>query len=164
MSDRELAAETALFQRFLVWIYDSMAPKRAADTLPKPESALAVALTIKRAHRRLGTETPTTRELRKVLHGLELAYVEEMGTAALLPRRKSPLTAPMLHAILGLRSFTVQWPTVPLVLSGRHLRPRHVPHHVALRHAEGRRHPPAQGCRVDTARRWLQPPPLLLQD
>jgi integrase len=107
MSDRDLATETALFQRFLVWIYDSMATKRVADALPKQESALAFALAIKRAHARLGTETPPTRELRKVLHGLELAYVEEMGTAAFLPRRKSPLTAPMLHAILALRSFTV---------------------------------------------------------
>jgi hypothetical protein len=66
----DLTTETALFQPFPVWIYDSMAPKRAADELPKPESALAVALAVKRAHKRLGTETPPIRELRRVLHCL----------------------------------------------------------------------------------------------
>jgi hypothetical protein len=107
MSDAELAAETTLFQKLLVWTYDAMQPKRRDDALPRPESALLVALAIRRAHRRLGIGTPPSREIRLVLYGLDLAYVEELGTAALLPRRKSPLTAAMLRAILALRSFTV---------------------------------------------------------
>jgi hypothetical protein len=87
MSDAELAAETPLFQKFLVWIYDAMQPKRRDDELPRQESALAVVLAVRRAHKRLGIDTPPAGEIRLVLHGLDLAYVEELGTAALLPRR-----------------------------------------------------------------------------
>jgi hypothetical protein len=107
MDEAELAAETALFQKFLVWTYDAMQPKRKDDALPRPESALQVALAIRRAHKRLGIETPPSWQIRLVLHCLELAFVEELGTAALLPRRKAPLTAAMLHSILALRSFSV---------------------------------------------------------
>jgi hypothetical protein len=107
MGDAALAAETALFQKFIVWTYDAMQPKRRSDALPRPDSALAVALAIRRAHDRLGVDTPSSKQIGLVLHGLELAYVEELGTAALLPRRKAPLTAAMLHSILALSSFSV---------------------------------------------------------
>jgi hypothetical protein len=44
MTNSQLAAETALFQVFLVWTYDSMWPKRHTDKCARPESAHAVVL------------------------------------------------------------------------------------------------------------------------
>jgi hypothetical protein len=107
MSAADLTAETTLLQQFVVWVYDGMQPKRHDDALPRPSSAMAVALAIRRCHARQHITTPAARQIGLVLYGLELAYVEELGTAALLPQRKGPLTATMLHSMLSLRSFAV---------------------------------------------------------
>jgi hypothetical protein len=105
MTDDALVADATLFQKFLVWIYDAMQPKRQADALPRPESALAVVIAIRQAHDHRSIATPPVKEIRRVLRRLGRAYVEELGTAALLPQRKAPLTDGMLNAMLALRSF-----------------------------------------------------------
>jgi integrase len=123
MSETQLAAETRLFQKFLLWTHGSMRPKRRSDARARPASALAVVLAVKRTLLRDGVMTPPVGTLRRVLHGLERAYVADLGTTALLPLRKAPLTAAMLTAMLSLPSFTlrgrrVTWDS-PLVTSIR---------------------------------------------
>jgi hypothetical protein len=101
MLEAQLAAETQVFQKFLIWTQSSMRPKRRSDARARPASALAVAPAVKRTL------------LRRVVNGVERAYVGDLGTTALLPVRKAPLTAAMRTAMLSLPSFTVwgRWVT-----------------------------------------------------
>jgi hypothetical protein len=54
-----------------------------------------------------GIATPPAAETRRVLHGLEKAFVAKLAPAALLSTRKGPLTADMLVSILSLESLQV---------------------------------------------------------
>jgi hypothetical protein len=103
----ELAREITLFRQFLVWTYASMRPKTHAHMLARPRSANAVLVAVRRVLALRGIATPPAAETKRVLHGLEKAFVAKLGPAALLPTRKGPLTADMLVSILSLASFQV---------------------------------------------------------
>jgi hypothetical protein len=103
----KLAREITLFCQFLVWTYASMLPKTHAHMLARPLSANAVLVPVRRVLALCGIATPPAAETKRVLHGLEKAFVAKLGPAALLPTRKGPLTADMLVSILLLKSFQV---------------------------------------------------------
>jgi hypothetical protein len=75
--------------------------------LARLRSANAVLVALRRVLSLRGIATPPAGETRRVLNGLERAYVAKLGPAALLPMRKAPLTADMLVAMLSLTGFQV---------------------------------------------------------
>ena len=95
--------EVLLLVNFLIWRYQSMRPRARDAVAPKPQSALAAVMAVRRVRRlQRDIELASTRLIGLALKGLLRDFVHHHGSDALLPSRKQPMTVPLLSSILAL--------------------------------------------------------------
>jgi hypothetical protein len=94
----------------LRFIYNRMQPRRRADPVPQPQSALNVILGIRRLHRDKGTPMVAMPMVNAIVKGLMRRVQEEYGDThpnLLVPDRKEPFTREILESIADIRDDTV---------------------------------------------------------
>ena len=95
----------------LRFIYNRMQPKRRADPVPQPQSALNVILGVRRMHRDKGHPMVAMPMVGAVVKGLMRRIQEEYGEShpdLLLPKRKEPFTIEILDRLSSIPSGTVR--------------------------------------------------------
>ena len=105
-----------LLATFLLFVYPKMKGKGGRQWA-KPRSAFAYVLAIIRIFREWKMILPPAKVVKGELHGLLRAFVRVHGVAALMPKRREPLTHAMITrmqsvsaARLGARSYTADSP------------------------------------------------------
>ena len=105
-----------LLATFLLFVYPKMKGKGGRQWA-KPRSAFAYVLAIIRIFREWKMILPPAKVVKGELHGLLRAFVQVHGVAALMPKRREPLTHAMITrmqgvsaARLGARSYTADSP------------------------------------------------------
>jgi hypothetical protein len=83
---------------FYLTVYGGMRARRKADGLPKPQSAMQVVCAMRRLHARLYGELKPAPRVGRLCEALATRVAATVGTNALLPSRKAPLT---LESILN---------------------------------------------------------------
>ncbi|KAJ1630124.1 hypothetical protein T492DRAFT_1117132 [Pavlovales sp. CCMP2436] len=89
--EHDARLELQIMLAFLIHSYDNMTPRCHSDTAPKPASAFSNVFAIRRIHERSGINLVDFSLLSRVVKGMEIDFVREFGSAALIPSRKKPI-------------------------------------------------------------------------
>jgi site-specific recombinase XerD len=85
----------------LVLIYNLMRPRKVTAPAPKPSSALAVLLGVRRVHKFVGAEMISLNSLMPTMKGLYRRFIQLHGVEALRVCQKAPLSYNILVAVLN---------------------------------------------------------------
>ena len=110
--------EVVLLAAALPFILTRMRKRPGRDTAPTPLSALQVLRGVRRVHKRLGTPMAPLSLATVLCKKLLADYVRKHGHDALMPKRKEPLTNPIIVSMLQLPNGTpvgserIDWSTL----------------------------------------------------
>jgi hypothetical protein len=102
----------------LRFIYNRMRPRRSADPVPQPQSALNVILGIRRMHKDKGYPMIAMPMVNSVFRGMMARVRDEYADShpdLLLPKRKEPFDRAVIEGISNVRSGSVRYAGQPLI-------------------------------------------------